>query len=159
MLEQVVEKLSRAPERASGLRERRDGDPSSRSRSARVELIRHLALPLPFADSTFDAVCATRGTEESGRRAKVKGKPVFTSLLEVDGLHDIAITSWWKLFDRARARKNGESNPVGANVKKLSEALLCGVCGQVEWGREASALMCRHCGKVLSATAEGIVLN
>ncbi len=63
MLEQAVEKLSRAPERASGLRERRDGDPSSRSRSARVELIRHLALPLPFADSTFDAVCATRGTK------------------------------------------------------------------------------------------------
>ncbi|MFN8387335.1 MAG: class I SAM-dependent methyltransferase [Anaerolineales bacterium] len=50
MLEQAVEKLSRA--------ERRDDDPSSRSRSASVEFLRHLALPLPFPDSTFDAVCA-----------------------------------------------------------------------------------------------------
>lgn len=51
MLEQASEKL--AP-RA----ERRDGDPPSRRRSAGVEFLRHLALPLPFHDSTFDAVCA-----------------------------------------------------------------------------------------------------
>ncbi|HNS62041.1 MAG TPA: class I SAM-dependent methyltransferase, partial [Anaerolineales bacterium] len=107
MLEQASEKLSRA--------ERRDDDSPSRRRSASVELIRHLALPLPFPDSTFNVVCAlevlelfpsmdeplkeltrvlrpggilltTRGTEESGRRAKVKSKPVFTSLLEANGL-------------------------------------------------------------------------
>lgn len=187
MLEQASEKLSRA--------ERRDDDSPSRRRSASVELIRHLALPLPFPDSTFDVVCAlevlelfpsmdeplkeltrvlrpggilltTRGTEESGRRAKVKSKPVFTSLLEANGLREIQITPWWKLFDRVLARKNGESSPV-VGAKNLSEVLRCGVCGQVEWGRaraepgrsEASALTCRSCGKSLSVTTTGIVLN
>ncbi|MBL8108456.1 MAG: class I SAM-dependent methyltransferase [Anaerolineales bacterium] len=187
MLEQASEKLSRA--------ERRDDDSPSRRRSASVELIRHLALPLPFPDSTFNVVCAlevlelfpsmdeplkeltrvlrpggilltTRGTEESGRRAKVKSKPVFTSLLEANGLREIQITPWWKLFDRVLARKNGESSPV-VGAKNLSEVLRCGVCGQVEWGRaraepgrsEASALTCRSCGKSLSVTTTGIVLN
>ena len=187
MLEQASEKLSRA--------ERRDDDSPSRRRSASVELIRHLALPLPFPDSTFNVVCAlevlelfpsmdeplkeltrvlrpggilltTRGTEESGRRAKVKSKPVFTSLLEANGLREIQITPWWKLFDRVLARKNGESSPV-VGAKNLSEVLRCGVCGQVEWERaraepgrsEASALTCRSCGKSLSVTTTGIVLN
>ena len=187
MLEQASEKLSRA--------ERRDDDSPSRRRSASVELIRHLALPLPFPDSTFDVVCAlevlelfpsmdeslkeltrvlrpggilltTRGTEESGRRAKVKSKPVFTSLLEANGLREIQITPWWKLFDRVLARKNGESSPV-VGAKNLSEVLRCGVCGQVEWERaraepgrsKASALTCRSCGKSLSVTTTGIVLN
>ncbi len=178
MLEQAVEKLSRA--------ERRDDDPSSRSRSASVEFLRHLALPLPFPDSTFDAVCAlevlelfssmdeplkeltrvlrpggilltTRGTEESGRRAKVKSKPVFISLLEANGLREIQITPWWKLFDRVLARKNGESTPVGA--KKLSDVLRCGACGQIEWGSEASVLKCQSCGHELVVTKEGIVLG
>ena len=187
MLEQASEKLSRA--------ERRDDDSPSRRRSASVELIRHLALPLPFPDSTFNVVCAlevlelfpsmdeplkeltrvlrpggilltTRGTEESGRRAKVKSKPVFTSLLEANGLREIQITPWWKLFDRVLARKNGESSPV-VGAKNLSEVLRCGVCGQVEWERaraepgrsKASALTCRSCGKSLSVTTTGIVLN
>ena len=178
MLEQAVEKLSRA--------ERRDDDPSSRSRSARVEFIRHLALPLPFPDSTFDAVCAlevlelfptmdeplaeltrvlrpggilltSRGTEESGRRAKVKGKPVFTSLLEKNGLREIQITTWWKFFDRVLARKTGESQPVGA--KRLSDVIRCRVCGQIQWGREAKGMTCQNCGEKLSVTNDGIVLN
>ncbi len=152
-----------------------------------VELIRHLALPLPFPDSTFDVVCAlevlelfpsmdeplkeltrvlrpggilltTRGTEESGRRAKVKGKPVFTSLLEANGLREIQVTPWWKLFDRVLARKNGVSSPVLV-AKNLSGVLRCGVCGQVEWGSEASAWTCRSCGKSLPVTTEGIILN
>jgi ubiquinone/menaquinone biosynthesis C-methylase UbiE len=165
----------------------RDLDTPSATRPPdNVELLRHLSLPLPFPDSTFDAVCAlevlelfpsmdeplkeltrvlrpggilltTRGTEESGRRAKVKSVSVFTSLLEQNGLHDIQITKWWKLFDRVLARKDGESNPVGA--KKLSAVLTCGMCGQVEWGSEAGAWTCRHCGKELPVTKEGIILN
>ncbi|MFN8405259.1 MAG: class I SAM-dependent methyltransferase [Anaerolineales bacterium] len=178
MLEQAVEKLSRA--------ERRDDDPSSRSRSASVEFLRHLALPLPFPDSTFDAVCAlevlelfpsmdeplkeltrvlrpggilltTRGTEESGRRAKVKSKPVFHNLAGSERISEIQITPWWKLFDRVLARKNGESTPVGA--KKLSDVLRCAACGQIEWGSEAGAWKCQSCGHELAVTKEGIVLG
>ncbi len=182
MLEQAAEKLSAAQKGGRGGQKGGRGDPAP----TRVELIRHLALPLPFPDAVFDAVCAlevlelfpsmdeplkeltrvlrpggilltTRGTEESGRRAKVKSKPVFTSLLEANGLHDIEITPWWKLFDRVLARKSGESHPAG--VKKLSGTLRCPQCGQVEWGNEARAFTCQSCGNTLTVTKEGIVLT
>ena len=151
-----------------------------------VELLRHQSMPLPFPDAAFDAVCClevlelfsamdeplaeltrvlrpggilltSRGTEESGRKAKVKSKADFASLLEGNGLKDIQITTWWKLFDRALAVKNGTSEAVHA--RKLSEMIRCSACGQVQWESEASALKCRNCGRELSITKEGIVLN
>lgn len=87
----------------------------------------------------------------------MKSKAVFTSLLENNGLRDIEITKWWRFFDRVLARKNGESQPVRA--KKLSDAMRCPQCGQIEWKKEASALVCQNCKKELSITKEGIVLN
>ena len=152
----------------------------------RFELLQHQTLPLPFSDATFDVVCClevlelfpnmddplaeltrvlrpggimltSRGTEESGRRAKVKSKPVFATLLEKYGMTRVEITTWWKLFDRVLTQKNGISNPAGE--KKLSEVLMCGMCKQAQWRREAGALICLHCGNTLSITKEGIVLN
>ena len=164
-----------------------DGDIPSRSRSARsVEFIRHQSLPLPLPDAAFDVVCAlevlelfpnmddplaeltrilrpggilltSRGTEESGRKAKVKGADEFTSLLERNSLENIQIVKWWKLFDRVLARKNGTSLPVGAHA--LSEILRCSVCNQTRWQKETVGLKCQSCGKKLSITKEGIVLN
>ena len=99
----------------------------------------------------------SRGTEESGRKAKVKSKPVFTALLEKYGLKQVEITIWWKLFDRVLAQKNGISTPVG--VQKLSAVLRCGACEQTHWKNEAGLLKCQNCGKVLSISPEGIVLN
>jgi ubiquinone/menaquinone biosynthesis C-methylase UbiE len=154
--------------------------------AAHIEFLRHQSMPLPFADETFDVVCClevlelfpnmdeplgelirvlrpggimltSRGTEESGRKAKIKSKPVFTSLLEKHGMTDVQITPWWKLFDRVLARKNGSL--VSGGAKKLSDAMKCGVCGQVEWKKEAGALTCQKCGQVLSITKAGIVLN
>ncbi|MFN8387336.1 MAG: hypothetical protein U0X92_13070 [Anaerolineales bacterium] len=87
----------------------------------------------------------------------MKSKPVFTTLLEANGLREIQITPWWKLFDRVLARKNGESTPVGA--KKLSDVLRCAACGQIEWGSEAGAWKCQSCGHELAVTKEGIVLG
>jgi ubiquinone/menaquinone biosynthesis C-methylase UbiE len=176
MLEQAVEKIS-------ALRQGGHIGPPLREN---IEFLRHVSLPLPFADATFDAVCAlevlelfpsmeeplaeltrvlrpggilltSRGTEESGRRAKVKSKPVFTSLLEAHGLREVVVTKWWKLFDRVTAKKAGNSTTVGA--KTLNDVLRCGVCGQSQWGREADGLKCRTCGKSLHVTPEGIVLN
>lgn len=163
-----------------------NGRGSTAPTGAKIEFLRHIALPLPFADSTFDVVCClevlelfpnmdeplaeltrvlrpggvllgTRGTEESGRKAKVKSKADYGTLLQKYNVDNFEIAPWWKLFDRVIAVKNGSSNPIGA--KKLSEVLRCGVCGQTHWKDEAGALKCQNCGKELSITKERIVLN
>lgn len=152
----------------------------------RVDWLRHVSLPLPFPDAAFDVVCAlevlelfpnmdeplaeltrvlrpggilltSRGTEESGRKAKVKSKTQFAGLLERSGLENIQITSWWKLFDRVIAKKNGASTPVGA--RKLSQVMRCSVCKQSQWTKTSDRLKCGNCGKKLSVTNEGVVLN
>jgi ubiquinone/menaquinone biosynthesis C-methylase UbiE/DNA-directed RNA polymerase subunit RPC12/RpoP len=180
MLEQAAEKLSRV-ERASSAGQKNAVPPLSA-----VTFLRHQTLPLPFPEAAFDAVCAlevlelfpnmdeplaefarvlrpggilltSRGTEESGRRAKVKSRAVFTSLLERHGFAAVEITPWWKLFDRVFAKRAGTSAPVGE--KKLSAVLRCGRCGQVEWREEAGAMSCQQCGHKLSVTRAGIVLN
>jgi ubiquinone/menaquinone biosynthesis C-methylase UbiE len=167
MLEQAAEKLSNA--------------------AGRVEFLRHQQLPLPFPDASFDVVCAlevlelfsnmdeplveltrvlrpggilltSRGTEESGRKAQVKSKPIFTELLTKHDLKNIGITTWWKLFDRVFAQKNGASTPVGA--KKLTDVLCCTTCGRVNWLRsDTDKLKCNHCSHSLPITSENIVLN
>jgi ubiquinone/menaquinone biosynthesis C-methylase UbiE len=176
MLEQAAKKLR--AERSEPLGER--------SRSENIEFLRHVALPLPVADATFDAVCclevlelfpnmdeplaeltrvlrpggvflSTRGTEESGRKAKVKSKADYSALLQKYGVDKHEITPWWKLFDRVIAVKNGPASAAG--VKKLSAVLRCEVCGQTHWKNEADVMKCQHCGKKLSITQEGIVLN
>jgi ubiquinone/menaquinone biosynthesis C-methylase UbiE len=188
MLEEAAAKLNLpAPDVHREYSEGSGGDLPSRSRNApTVDLLRHQTLPLPFPDATFDVVCAlevlelfpnmddplaeltrvlrpggilltSRGTEESGRKAKVKSADEFTSLLERYRLENIQIVKWWKLFDRVLARKNGKSLPVGARA--LSEVLGCSACNQTRWQRKTAGLKCQNCGKELSITKEGIVLN
>jgi ubiquinone/menaquinone biosynthesis C-methylase UbiE len=151
-----------------------------------IEFLRHLSLPLPFPDAAFDVVCAlevlelfpgmnaplaeltrvlrpggvlltSRGTEESGRRAKVKDSEEFTLLLEKNELEQVRITKWWKLFDRVIALKRGSSPP--GMFRDLSQVLKCSSCGSMDWSQASSRWICRHCGKNLSRTPEGIILN
>jgi ubiquinone/menaquinone biosynthesis C-methylase UbiE len=154
--------------------------------SAKVELLRHRSLPLPFPDAAFDVVCAlevlelfpnmdeplkefnrvlrpggillaSRGTEESGRKAKVESAVELTSLLEGNGFEKIQITKWWKLFDRVIATKSGSSNRVEA--KSLSEVLKCSACHSIRWRKTSNTWKCQNCGNELSIINKGIVLN
>jgi ubiquinone/menaquinone biosynthesis C-methylase UbiE len=154
--------------------------------TANVEFLRHLSLPLPFPDEAFDAVCAlevlelfpnmdepladlgrvlrpggilltSRGTEQSGRLARVKSKADFGSLLTKHDFTNFQIAPWWKLFDRVIAMKNGSSSP--ASARTLVNVMCCSVCGHRQWDREADALKCGHCGKAFAVTKEGIVLG
>jgi ubiquinone/menaquinone biosynthesis C-methylase UbiE len=166
MLEQAASKLSRRPDR--------------------VEFVRHQSLPLPFPDAAFDAVCAlealelfpnmekplaelarvlrpggvlltSRGTEESGRKAKVKSRLEFALLLTQNSFETFQILPWWKLFDRVIAAKNGFSTPV--EKRALKNVLKCPACGKIRWERKPNSLNCRECGRGLSVTDSGILLN
>ena len=152
----------------------------------RVEWLRQQSMPLPFPDAAFDAVCClevlellpdtaaalnemsrllrpggilltSRGTEESGRRAKVKSQAELTSILQDSGFENILITKWWKLFDRILANKKGTSSPVRG--KSLTDVLRCGSCGQIQWMEVSHGLRCNNCNYELSITERGIVLN
>jgi len=156
------------------------------SLDSRVEFLRHAVLPLPFPDGAFDVVCAlevlehlpdmdeplaefsrvlrsggilltSRGTEESGRKAKVKQVVEFTALLERCGFEQINISKWWKLYDRVMAVKRGSSNEVGA--KGLSEVLKCPACHSIQWLKTPNGWKCQVCGNELSITKEGIILG
>ena len=156
------------------------------AKKMRVEFLRHVSLPLPFPDGSFDVVCAlevlelfpgmneplaelarvlrpggilltSRGTEESGRKAKVQSTKEFVALLEKNGLGQVKITKWWKLFDRVIAIKHGISQPVV--FKNLSHVLKCSSCASIDWIEASDQWKCRHCGMTLTLSKEGIVLN
>lgn len=151
-----------------------------------VTLVRQSGWPLPFPDATFDAVCClealevmpesetplaelyrvlrpggtfvtSRGTEASGRRAKVLPAEAFTALLESKGFEAVAITPWWRLFDRVLARKPGRLVPAG--VRRVADVLACPACGEIGVEEAGSGLACRKCGSRLPVDGQGIILD
>jgi len=153
---------------------------------SRVEMLRHVSLPLPFSDASFDVVCAlevlelfpemeeplaefsrvlrpggvflaSRGTEEAGRKARVKSVQTYTSLLERNGFEEIRVTKWWKWFDRILAAKLGRSQPVEKHT--LVDVLKCSACGRIQWEKKQNSLRCGQCGRELPVTKDGVVLG
>ena len=180
MLEQAADKIHRLDLWGKGV------DSQETLLSTGVEWLRHRSMPLPFPSAAFDAVCClevlellpdaqaaldemsrllrpggvlltSRGTEESGRKAKVRSDAEMTSMLQISGFEDIRITKWWKLFDRVLARKSGLSSPMGA--KSLTDVLECSTCANTAWNKTPGFLVCSFCGNRLSVTGQGIVLN
>ena len=150
-----------------------------------VTLVRQPGWPLPFPDATFDAVCClealevmpgmetplaelyrvlrpggifvtSRGTEASGRKAKVISAEAFTRLLEAKGFETVEITPWWKLFDRVLARKPGRLVPAGA--RRLEDVLVCPACTRAGMGKAEAGLRCAACGGEVTLSPEGILL-
>jgi ubiquinone/menaquinone biosynthesis C-methylase UbiE len=181
MLERAVVKISGALTAGTN-----STVPALSAQKTRIEFLRHPTLPLPFPDAAFDAVCAlevlelfpsmdeplaeltrvlrpggvlltSRGTEESGRKAKVRSITEFTTLLQRYGVERIQITKWWKLFDRVLAEKQGSSQPV--EFQELAEVLKCSSCQSRQWSRTSNQWKCQACGKQLAKTKESIVLN
>jgi ubiquinone/menaquinone biosynthesis C-methylase UbiE len=151
----------------------------------KVTLLQYEKFPLPFPDESFDVIACleafevmpemdtplaeiqrllrpggilltSRGTEASGRKAKVLSATAFTQRLNTAGFVDVKITPWWRVFDRVFARKPGHSTPSG--VKPVNDILVCHQCKQVGFLSQQSALKCANCNKNISVDDKDIIL-
>jgi len=152
----------------------------------RFTLLRKIDYPLPFPDSSFDVVSCmealevmpemesplkelhrilrpggmfitSRGTDASGRAAKVRSVEGFRALLEQIGFERVEIVSWWRWFDRVIACKPGEYQPSGNHA--VSDVLTCENCQSakyVEISREG--MKCSQCGNIIPINRYGVIM-
>jgi len=152
----------------------------------RVLWVWHPAVPLPFADNTFDVVSCveslmimrdkrtplaefarvlkpggilltSRGRETLGPVGRAPKPEAFVELLSQAGFEQIQVLPWWKLFDRVWAHKPGQRGPAGP--RSLLAALRCPACGETSLkAASAGLLQCGQCAEEVPTSPEGIVL-
>ncbi|MCJ7435300.1 MAG: class I SAM-dependent methyltransferase [Anaerolineales bacterium] len=152
----------------------------------RFMLVHKLNYPLPFPDGTFDVVSclealevmpemetplaelcrvlrpggmliSSRGTDASGRSAKVRSVEVFKTVLQGMGFEQVDIIPWWRWFDRVTARKPGEFSPAAG--RSISDVLVCKNCRTTHFEIVPGAgLKCVKCGNKIPQNAEGVLL-
>jgi ubiquinone/menaquinone biosynthesis C-methylase UbiE len=147
-----------------------------------VALLRHFNFPLPFPDDSFGLVCCmealevmpdmeaplhdlyrvlrpggllltSRGTQASGRLAKVRTVEQFRQMMETIGYEQIEIIPWWRWFDRVTARKPGKFIPPKA--QELTDVLKCPKCKETRLNAD---LLCQDCGAQLAKNQAGVIL-
>ena len=151
----------------------------------RFTLVHKLNYPLPFPDSVFDVVSCmealevmpemqtplkelyrvlrpggmfitSRGTDASGRSAKVLDVEMFKTLLQEIGFEQVNIIPWWRWFDRVTARKPGEFSP--ANSRSISDVLVCENCQTTNFEIIDNGLKCSKCGNKISKNTSDVFL-
>ena len=140
----------------------------------RFTLVHKINYPLPFSDETFDVVSCmealevmpemdtplaelyrvlrpggmlitSRGTDASGRSAKVRSVDAFKALLQEIGFEQVNIIPWWRWFDRVIARKPGEYS--STDGKSIPDVLVCENCQTTHFEIvPAAGLKCSNCG-------------
>ena len=151
----------------------------------RFTLVHKINYPLPFPNESFDVVSCmealevmpemvtplaelyrvlrpggmfitSRGTDASGRSAKVRDVNAFKSLLQEIGFEQVNIISWWRWFDRVTARKPGEFS--SAESKSIPDVLVCESCHASREIVIGAGLKCSKCGNEISQNTNGVFL-
>ncbi len=152
----------------------------------RFTLVQKIDYPLPFPNETFDVVgcmealevmpemetpltelfrtlrpggmlISSRGTDASGRSAKVRSIDSFKALLMKIGFEQVDIIPWWRWFDRVIARKPGNFLP--ANSGSVLEAFVCKNCQATRFEFvNDSVLKCIKCGDEIPRNNDGVLL-
>jgi ubiquinone/menaquinone biosynthesis C-methylase UbiE len=152
----------------------------------RFTLVHKINYPLPFPDGVFDVVSCmealevmpemdtplaelyrvlrpggmlitSRGTDASGRSAKVRDVDTFKSLLQGIGFEQVDIIPWWRWFDRVTARKPGEFSPTGS--KSIPEVFVCDNCQTTNFELVPGAgLKCSKCGNEIFQNPNDVFL-
>lgn len=149
-------------------------------------LVQKIDYPLPFPDATFDVVScmealevmpemqtplaelfrvlkpggmliSSRGTDASGRAAKVLNVEDFKKVLQNIGFEQVDVIPWWRWFDRVIAHKAGVlSTAVRCSVW---DVFICESCQTANFEPTADVgLKCRKCGNMVSKNADEVLI-
>jgi ubiquinone/menaquinone biosynthesis C-methylase UbiE len=149
-------------------------------------LVQKINYPLPFPDATFDVVScmealevmpemqtpltelfrvlkpggmliSSRGTDASGRAAKVLNVEAFKQVLQNVGFEQVDVIPWWLWFDRVTAHKAGLLSP--AVRRSVWDVFMCESCHAANLESATDiGLKCKKCGHIVPQNADGVLV-